>query len=315
MNCFISKNTDIFYHLALEEFLLKQTSEDFFFLWQADDVAVVGKHQNPYKELDFSYANEHHIKIARRLSGGGTVFHDLGNINFTIIKNTEEGKQVDLKKHSQDVFKALELMGLDLSYSSRNDFLLNGQKVSGNAEHVYKNRILHHGTLLFNTDVSKLNKIINNQPEKYNDKTIASVKSTVSNISKYMHPSINIEAFKALLFQNLLLVNVENREIDEPNYTQAIELIEKKYKSEEWVFGHTPKYELFHAFEWNHKNYSVKLNVEKGIVAQIELKGFDFELGQKIKNSIKNKRHLISEIAPILLEFGFDKKWITEKFF
>ena len=156
MQCLISTNRDIYFNLALEEYLLMHEVDDYFVLWQSEPAVVVGKHQNTLAEINYRFVSEKNIRVARRLSGGGTVYHDQGNLNFTYIANGEPGKLVDFKRFIEPVIHFLGTLGIDAQQGLKNEILVRGKKISGNAEHVYKNRVLHHGTLLFHSDLHLL---------------------------------------------------------------------------------------------------------------------------------------------------------------
>jgi len=296
LNCFISTNTDIYYNLALEEFLLKKSSEDFFFLWRSTPVAVIGKHQNPYKELDYLFTLDNNIQVARRLSGGGTVYQDLGNINFTIIKNTPEGKQINLKEHSKPIFEALKQMGVNVQYSNRNDFLIEGKKFSGNAEHIYKNRVLHHGTLLFDTDLDILESVIRNKADKYKDRTIASVKSKVANLKDYLVQPYSAFSFQEELFKIIVKQDNENVIIPEPLNSSIFLLREDKYSSNEWIFSYTPKYKLVNNFKFQSELCSISLEVKKGEIKYLMVSGLEDRFDDLELKKLIGKKHLYDDL-------------------
>lgn len=300
MNCFISTNTDIYYNLALEEFLLKERSEDFFFLWRSEPVVVVGKHQNPYKELDYHYALENGINVARRLSGGGTVSQDLGNINFTFVKNTDEGKQINLKQHSKPIFDALRTMGLDVQYSKRNDLLIDGKKFSGNAEHVYKNRVLHHGTLLFDSDLDRLSAVLKSNYHNYTDKTIASVKSKVVNLGSYLPKGISAIDFQQVLFQKILLQNNKFITVETPDLNKIKDLRFQKYSTLEWIYLYTPKYELNKTFIYEGQDCTVRMKVVKGIIIDFQILGYGKKIEQELRDKLLNQVHLYDNLEQII---------------
>ena len=140
MICIHLKNTNPFFCLAAEEYLLKNFREDIFMLWQSEDTVVVGKHQNAMAEINYPFVRENNITVARRISGGGTVFHDSGNVNFSFIKNVSSPAEISFKLFTEPVVEALEKLGIKATTSGRNDLLIEGMKISGNAEHVYKKR-------------------------------------------------------------------------------------------------------------------------------------------------------------------------------
>ena len=318
MNCFISSNTDIYYNLALEEFLLKKRSEDFFFLWRSEPTVVVGKHQNPYQEFDLIYAKENKINIARRLSGGGTVYHDLGNVNFTFIKNTENGKQINLKQHSKPIFAALKQMGLDVNYSERNDFLINGKKFSGNAEHIYKNRVLHHGTILFDTDLFKLNRILTNKYQQYNGKSLRSVKSRVANLKPYFQNNISILDFQKQLLKQVLSQSPEYVSSSPKKifYFKEIEnLIQEKYRTKEWIFNYTSKYELNNKFEFLGERASFYVKVEKGYIVDFKTQGLGEDVSLELKKKLINTQHIYKKICEIFYRLPEEYKCLCKRIF
>jgi len=150
MICINLKNTDPFYCLATEEYLLKNFDDDIFMLWQSDKTVVVGKHQNALGEVNYRYVRENDITVARRISGGGTVYHDAGNVNFAFIKNVKSPAEISFKQITEHVVEALAQLDIEATTSGRNDLLIKGLKIPGNAEHIFKNSVLPHGTLLCN---------------------------------------------------------------------------------------------------------------------------------------------------------------------
>ncbi|HRC66441.1 MAG TPA: lipoate--protein ligase family protein, partial [Bacteroidales bacterium] len=148
MFCINNQNTNPYFNLASEEYLLKNYEEDVFMLWRNEPSIIIGKHQNALAEINIEYVKENHIKVVRRITGGGAVFHDLGNLNFTFISNSPNSKPVmNFKKYTQPIVDVLVNLGVDARFEGRNDIVIDGKKISGNAECVYKNRFLHHGTI------------------------------------------------------------------------------------------------------------------------------------------------------------------------
>ncbi len=152
-------------------------------LWQNLPSIILGKHQNTLAEINYSFVKENNIPVVRRISGGGTVFHDLGNLNFTFISSGEKEKLVNFRKFTQPIIEVLNHMGIPACFEGKNDLRVNGLKISGNAEHVYRNKVLHHGTLLFSADLNYLNQAIKSVPERFKDKAVQSVRSKVANIT------------------------------------------------------------------------------------------------------------------------------------
>jgi lipoate---protein ligase len=245
MQCLISTNQDIYFNLAMEEYLLLHGENDFFVLWQSIPAVIVGKHQNALAEVNLRFVRENNIRLARRLSGGGTVFHGPGNLNFTYIARGETGKLVDFSRFIMPVIQFLETLGIKAEFGTRNEILVNGKKVSGNAEHVHKNRVLHHGTLLFNADLSMLRESIRVLPGRYTDKAVQSNRSSVINLADYLPASLDLEIFSRLFLQFILdRFNGKKYRPNEEILSAVEELSSRKYRSWEWIYGWSPDYEF-----------------------------------------------------------------------
>ena len=170
MLCIINTNTKPYFNLAAEDYVLRNFKDDCFMLWRNKPSIIIGKHQNTLAEINLEYVKDNNIDVVRRLSGGGAVFHDLGNLNFTFIKNAkDEGSLVDFKKYIQPILEVLQSLGVNAKFEGRNDIMIDGKKISGNAEHVFKRRVLHHGTLLFLSQIADLSKALKVNPLKYQD--------------------------------------------------------------------------------------------------------------------------------------------------
>jgi lipoate---protein ligase len=201
MLCIQLKNNDPFFCLAAEEYLMKNFSEDIFMLWQSENTVVVGKHQNALAEINYPFVHKNGITVARRISGGGTVFHDNGNINFAYIKNFSNPSEISFKVFTEPVVHALARLEIKATTSGRNDLLVDGKKISGNAEHVFKNRVLHHGTLLFNSNLKTLGQSIKVIPGKYHGKAVQSNRSVVTNILPFLKKNLSVNDFISFLLE------------------------------------------------------------------------------------------------------------------
>ncbi len=245
MQLIYNNSTDCYFNLALEEYLLRQTNEDFIILWRSEDSVVIGKHQNLHAELVEPVAIDNNIKIARRLSGGGTVFHDLGNLNFSFIKNGEVGKLVDFKQFISPLANFLNELGVPAQLSERNDIMIEGKKVSGNAEHVFKNRVLHHGTLLFSSSIDKLSSVLRKDPSAFQGKAVQSVRKAVTKISDYLPQALTIDEFinrTGAFLQKYFSADVF--EFSNDIYRKIDEIAQNKYRTEEWIYDYSPKFNL-----------------------------------------------------------------------
>ena len=235
-------NTNAYFNLAMEEYFLKNTNEDIFLLWQNENSIIVGKNQNTLSEINYDYVKENNIKVVRRLSGGGAVFHDLGNINFTFI-SCNDNSFSDFKKFTMPIVEALKELNVHAEFSGRNDLLIDGQKFSGNAQYNYKNKVMHHGTLLFSSEINDLSNALKVKPSKFQGKSVKSVKSRVTNISSHLDKEMTVLEFKDYLmdFINKRDENSHFYELNDKDIESINKLVEEKYSTWEWNFGYSPK--------------------------------------------------------------------------
>ena len=204
MLCISSNHTDPYFNLASEEYLLKCFAEDIFLLYRNAPSIVVGKHQNTLAEINLSFVQEKEIIVARRISGGGTVFHDLGNLNFAFITGGKEGELVDYRKYTLPIIEAMGKMGLDVRLGEQNELLMGTLKISGTASHVFKHRVLHHGTLLFSSQMEDLSAALRVQSELFKDRAVKSIRSEVTNILDHLVDKMDITGFQNLIFDHII---------------------------------------------------------------------------------------------------------------
>lgn len=315
MLCIHLKNTDPYFCLAAEEYLLKNFSEDIFMLWQSEKAVVVGKHQNLLAEINYQFVRENNIALCRRISGGGTVFHDSGNVNFSFIKNVKSPAEISFKMFTAPVVEALAKLGITATTSGRNDLLIDGLKISGNAEHVYKNRVLHHGTLLFNSDLKNLGQAIKVTPGKYESKAVQSNRSPVVNILQFLKTPMTTREFIQFLL-DVQLENSDNQFYDlSENDLQAVEkLAYEKFRTWDWNFGYSPKYSFKNEVEIDGKSLNVELLVEHGMIVQASIAGDYFSEVQteSIQKNLFQKKHHFDDIRNI---FSNDENRIVYSFF
>ncbi|MDQ2179376.1 lipoate--protein ligase [Marinifilum sp. D714] len=311
MNYFISNSNDPYYNLACEEYLLKNYDEDFFFLYINQDSLVVGKHQNTLAEVNLDRVNEENIPVVRRLSGGGTVYHDFGNLNYCLIKKGEKGKLVDFKGYSSPIIKALQKLGVNAKFEGKSDLTIDGKKFSGNASHVYKNKVMQHGTMLFSSDLKRLNQLLKVNPLKFKDRGVRSIRSRVTNISDYLSSSLSISDFAnkvihefALTYPNSKLFTFSDEDI------ATIENLKTaKFESWEWNYGYSPNYKFEKICNYpSGKILEIEMQIEKGIITKLDISGncikpknFDCFL-----ENIKGENHINSLIYKKLNDINLD---------
>lgn len=268
--CINQPNSDPYFNLAAEEYFLKNFQEDFFMLWRSRPSVVVGKHQNALAEINHEFVRDNQIPVARRLSGGGTVFHDPGNVNFTFIRNVANISEVNFKVFTVPVIAALKKLGVEAYTTGRNDLLIDGKKISGNAEHVHRNRVLHHGTLLFDSHLEALKGALKVDLAKFEDKAVQSNRSEVTNIADYLPNLISVEEFTEFLFGEICGTYPEFRVYEPtPADIEAIEkLSSEKYQTWDWIFGYSPRYRYSNTLETANGAISISLLVEKGHIVE-----------------------------------------------
>jgi len=301
--CINQFNTDPYFNLAAEEYFLKNFQEDFFMLWRSQASVVVGKHQNALAEINHEFVRENQIPVARRLSGGGTVFHDPGNVNFTFIRNVEKISEVNFKVFTVPVVEALKKLGVEAYTTGRNDLLIDGKKISGNAEHVHRNRVLHHGTLLFDSHLEELKGALKVDLSKFEDKAVQSNRSEVTNIANYLPNPISVEEFTDFLFCEITQ-NYPEFQVYQPT-SEDLEAIEQlsieKYQTWDWIFGYSPRYRFANKFKTEKGEIQISLLVEKGRIVEVSLVGsISPELSQKIGEMLIGCRHDYKEVNDVL---------------
>ncbi|MCD4682334.1 MAG: lipoate--protein ligase [Bacteroidales bacterium] len=279
--------TDPYFNIASEEYLLKILDKDCFILWQNEPSVIVGKHQNTLAEINYQFVKKNKIPVIRRISGGGTVFHDPGNLNFSFIRTGRKEKLVDFKRFTLPIIDVLQSLGVDSKFEGKNDIKVNGLKISGNAEHVYKNKVLHHGTLLFSSQLDFLNKVLKVKPDRFQSKAIQSVRSEVANISDFLTKKITIREFREKIIKHISGIhqNVEFYSLTENDIDLINQLVTEKYKTWKWNFGYSPKYSFETELPFPKKPVKVKIYVEKGIIRSIE--------------SPKEQEHIVSKLIGV----------------
>lgn len=323
MYLLLSNSNDPFINLATEEYLLKNTTDDIIFLYINKPCIVVGKHQNVLAEVNYRFAYENKIPVIRRISGGGTVYHDEGNVNFTFIQNGEEGKLINFKAFITPVAEFLRSKGVDAEIGPRNDILIDGLKVSGNAEHIYKKRTLHHGTLLFASALNNLGSALHVEAGKYTDRAVKSVRSKVANISSYYPQNITTTEFFELLSSYLSNhYNASPLLLTPQAVLQIKNAAESKYNDWQWNYGYSPNYVFCNKAPLGRMVFEIEISVEKGIINNVAIKSsLDQSILTELQTLLVNQQHsfpgLITNTAVNLLQeiTGADKKEIVWFFF
>lgn len=287
---------DPFFNLALEEVLLKRRKEEFLILGINDPAVIIGKHQVAHREINTKYVTENKIPVIRRISGGGTVFHDRGNINFTFIRQSEEGKQIDFRKYTTPVIDFLISVGIGARFEGKNDIKVDGLKISGNAEHVHRNRVLHHGTLLFSSSLEMLKNSIRKDKSGYTTRAVDSNPSSVMNLSEKLGGFSNIDEFcnEMRLFFLGNMRDLEVSEISEEDREEAVSLSGTRYKTWKWNFAYGPDYLLRNSFMFDDKLHTCSLYISDGVIVKCVMEGGDKM--RSLTDKLMGCRHMVPDL-------------------
>jgi lipoate-protein ligase A len=305
--CINQPNTDPYFNLAAEEYFLKNFQDDFFMLWRSQTSVVVGKHQNALAEINHEFAKSNQIPVARRLSGGGTVFHDPGNVNFTFIRTVDKISEVNFSVFTVPIVAALKKLEVEAYTTGRNDLLIDGKKISGNAEHVHKNRVLHHGTLLYSSRLDALKGILKVDLSKFEGKAVQSNRSEVTNIADYLSNPISVEAFMNFLFGEICQTYPESQvyELAQEDNDAIEKLSLEKYQTWDWIFGYSPRYRFSNNLQTENGEIRITLDVEKGIIAEAAVTGaIPAELSQKLEKVLMGCKHEFETVKKALTDLN-----------
>ncbi|MDO9511545.1 MAG: lipoate--protein ligase [Bacteroidales bacterium] len=322
MLCIDNDCTNPYWNLAAEEYLLKAFRDDIFMLWRNEPSIIVGKHQNSLAEINARYVQENNIPVVRRLTGGGAVFHDLGNLNFTFISNAKstDEKLIDFRKYTKPILDVMLALGIDARFEGRNDLTISGLKFSGNAEHIFNNRILHHGTLLFSTQLPNLSAALNVDPLKFTDKAVKSVRSRVTNISEHLKSDLDVVGFKNLVMKHINTQYTVSKSYSfNPMDLQEINnLTESKYMKWDWNFGESPQYNFRKIIKTSGGSIEFAIDVNKGIMSAVKIYGDFFnhldisEIELKLQNIPHDPDIIRGVLSAFKIEQYFDRISVDE---
>lgn len=301
-----NKNTDVYFNLAMEEYFFEKFKKDeVFMLWINEPSVVIGKHQNLIEELNMKYCFEKNIKIARRISGGGTVVHDFGNLNYTYITNTTGDTALDFKEFLKPMYKALLNLKINANISPRNDFRVLEKKICGHSQFMRKKRVLHHGCILFDSNLDNLRNALNVKNKKIISKSAKSVKSSVANLKEISKLDYEISDFLEKLKTEILKTqeNFEIYELTKEDILKIEKIKSEKYATKDWIYGQSPKCTFILDEE---RDYTVE--IEGGRIEKINMgddNKFDSLIGLYFEyEEIKNK------IAELNIKDDYAKKLI-----
>jgi len=285
---------DPYYNLAVEEYFLTNNDEDVFMLWRNNNTAVIGKNQNVYAEINIPYAKEKNITVVRRITGGGAVYHDLGNVNYTFITSREKSGVLNFSYFTSPIISVLSQYGINAELSGRNDILYNGMKFSGNAQYSTDSRTLHHGTLLFDSDLSIMPNLLTVDPDKIKSKSIKSVKSRVSNLKPLFENSdIAVEDFMNLIGDHVQKMYRPTAHTITAAENEKILKLREKYASHDWTFTPRGTYENRAKKYFSFGLVDIRYTVKCAVITHIGIYGdfFGTKDTAEIENLLTGVRH------------------------
>jgi len=310
MLCIYHESTDPYFNVATDEYILKHIDEDCFMLWRNDNAIIVGAYQNTLAEINYDYVKEHNISVVRRMSGGGAVYHDLGNLNFSFTKSGKDSNLSDFEKFTRPIVNVIRDLGVDARFEGKNDLMIDGRKFSGNAAHIFKNKILHHGTLLFSSEMRNVAGALNVNPVKYQDKAIKPVPKRVTNISEHLPVKISLEEFTRKVMEYVVNNFPDTRmyQFTEEDITAIQKLRDEKYATREWNFGKSPDYAFKKAIRTNGGLLEMNLDAKNGVIENVKIFGdFFSEKGiEDVEHVLKGVLHEENELRKVLSGIDLD---------
>jgi lipoate---protein ligase len=297
--------TDPRINLAIEEYALKNLdiNESYLLFYINEPSIIIGKNQNTIEEINTDYVEKEGLYVVRRLSGGGAVYHDLGNLNFSFITKDDGESFHNFQKFTEPVVKALNKLGVNAELSGRNDLLAEGRKISGNAQFSTKGRMFSHGTLLFDSEMENVVSALKVKKDKIESKGIKSIRSRVANISEFLPEKMTIEEFRSTLLDYIFDgSDVEEYVLTEEDWENIHELSKERYQNWEWNYGKSPKFNLQHSHRFPVGQIDVRLEVNKGSIENCKIYGDFFGVGnvEDIEDKLRGTRYERKEIAQAL---------------
>ncbi len=279
---YIENNSlDPFFNFALEEYLIYELniSDSYFIFWRTEPTLMIGRHQNTIEEVNQDYIRKKKIHVVRRISGGGTIYTDPNGWQFSFIVKNKPSREINFHIYTIPIIQALSKLGVEAKLSGRNDILVEGKKISGNAQYTNHKCVLHHGSILFNTDLEELVKAITASDDKIISKGIKSIRERVTNVIDYIDKKIDALEFKERMLQNLLKNTEGTYQLTSKDIERVNEITEKKFRTWDWNYGQSPKFNIVKSKRLEGGKIEFHLDVKKGYIHQCKIHGDFFSKG------------------------------------
>ena len=306
-----SNSTDPYFNLALEEYVFNELPKDesYFMLWQNANTIVIGKYQNALEEVNQKVVDERGIKVARRLSGGGAVYHDMGNLNFTFIVDQKDVKGLNFRIFVVPIVETLKGFGIEAEFTGRNDIVIDGLKISGNSQYVKKGRVMHHGCIMLDSDLDKVADALKVKAAKFKSKNSKSVRSRVTTINAHAPQKISMDEFKGALKEHILGdESVEPYELTEADLEAIEKIRSEKYATWDWNYGRASRYEMTREEKFDAGLVTVHMTAKDGRIIDIKFYGDFFGNGEieDLENALRGVI-LDSRLEDKLAEMDLDE--------
>ncbi|GAB2533412.1 lipoate--protein ligase [Gracilibacillus alcaliphilus] len=297
--------TDPYINLAIEEYVLKHFGEeDTYLLFYINGPSIIiGKNQNTIEEINTDYVEAEGIKVVRRLSGGGAVYHDEGNLNFSFITKDDGDSFHNFAKFTEPVVESLRKLGVPAELKGRNDLVADGRKISGNAQFTTRGRMFSHGTLMYDSEIENVVRSLNVKTEKIQSKGIKSIRSRVANISEFMEEKLSMEAFKEHILKYIFDVDkveeVPQYVLTDEDWANIHQLSEERYQQWSWNYGKSPAFNLQHSHKFDSGLVDIRLDVQKGMIEHCTIYGDFFGVGdvKELEEALQGVRYDRAAIA------------------
>ena len=315
MKTILNDSKDPTFNLALEEYVLKEldTDEDIVMLWQNANSVIVGRNQNTYQEVNAQVVKDHDVKVVRRITGGGAVYHDLGNLNFSFITKSSKDNINNYKKFTDPVIKALNDMGVPAEFQGRNDIMVDGKKISGNAQAWYKDKMLHHGTILFDVDLAFVAQVLNVKQDKIQSKGIKSNRARVTNVLPYLSTQVDMKTFKTNLLEQLMGKKISSKDIisvDDRMLSWVQKRQQERFNTHKWNYGESPASSNVKEMRFPAGKLEMHFELHKGLISNFRIYGDFLDNGDisNIEKTIEGNPYESSSVISAIEKINISEK-------